>query len=258
MALTSAATLTSASILCAQSGSQVHGADFDRADRRSRNLISTIRCAQQVSIARARGLFGPVDSLGRSGQCVAVDHRYVGVFMDVDTQFVSPTRFTAVDLVAQARRTAPMDTAAVLALARAEWVAQSRGAQSFASANRQYTPMTFRFDGDSIESWLVPVTLLIGPPFTLGGERGYVFTPDGRTLVREIDAFRDYRTFVVPDTGSVRIVSREQTVPALSEFVLANLLNEAGRSVSIDTRGVSSSLAGRGATSVWMHALHKP
>jgi hypothetical protein len=258
MALTGAATLSFANVLCAQSANPVQRAEFDRADRRSRDLISTVRCAQQVSMARARGLFGPVDSLGRSGQCVAVDRRYVGVFMDVDTQFVSTTRFAAVDLAAQARRTAPMDTAAVLALARAEWAAQSHGAESFASANRQYTPMTFRFDGDSIEAWLVPVTLLMGPPFTLGGERGYVFTPDGRTLVREIDASHDFRTVVVPDTGIVHIVSREQAVPTLSELVLANALNGAGRSVSIDMPGVSSILAGRGAAAIWMHVLHKP
>jgi hypothetical protein len=246
-----------ASILCAQSSRPVQHAAFDRADRRSRALISTVRCAQQVSLARARGLFGPVDSLGRFGQCVVVDHRLVGVFMEVDTQFVSATRFTAVDLAASARRTAPMDTAAVVALARAEWVAQSRGAESFAKTDRQYTPMTFRFDGDSIEAWLIPVALFTGEPFTLGGERGYVFTPDGRTLVREIDAFRDYRTVVIPDTGAVHIVSREQAVPALSELVLANLLNGAGRSVSIDMPGVSSTLVGRGAAAVWMHLLQK-
>jgi hypothetical protein len=253
-----AATLSPVGILSAQRANQVQASDFDRADRRSRALISTVRCAQQVSMARARGRFGPVDSLGRFGQCVAVDHRFIGVFMEVDTQFVSTTRFAAVDLAAQARRTAPMDTAAVVALARAEWAAQSRGAESFASANRQYTPMTFRFDGDSIEAWLIPVTLLMGPPFSLGGERGYVFTPDGRTLVREIDASRDYRTVVVPDTGTVHLVSREQAVPALSEFVLANALNGAGRSVSIDMPGVSSVLVGRGAAAIWMHVLHKP
>jgi hypothetical protein len=231
---------------------------FDRADRRARKLLWSIRCAQSVSMARARGEFGPPDSLGRIGQCVFMDGRSVGVFFDADTTFARATRFSAVELGSHARRTAPMDTAAVLAIARAELAAQSRGAGAFQTAHRPYAPMAFRFDGDSIEVWLIPASLVMGPPFTLGGERGYLVTPDGRTFVRETDGFGDYRPTVVPDTGIVHIVSRATSVPSLSEMVLANGLSSAGRSVSIEWAGVSSVLGPQGEQSPWVHLTRRP
>ena len=77
-----------------------------------------------------------------------------------------------------------------------------------------YCPtLTCRFDGDTIEVWLIPASLLMGEPRTVGGERGYVFTPDGKQLIREMDSFTSYRSIVAPDSGQVRIVSSEATVP---------------------------------------------
>lgn len=242
----------------AQLPSTIDPTRFDRADRRSRALLWSIRCAQSVSMARARQEFGPLDSLGRIGQCVRVEGRSVGVFLDADTPFVSVKRFSAVDLGTHARRTAPVDTAAVLAVVRAEMAAYARGAAAFETEKRPYAPVAFRFDGDSIEVWLIPASLVMGPPFTVGGERGYLFSPDGRTLVRETDASRDYRPFVLPDTGAVRITSRGTSVPSLSELVLANGLNGAGRNVSIEWGGVTSALVGRGEQAAWMHLTPKP
>jgi hypothetical protein len=243
----------------AQTPAAVEPARFDQADRRSRVLLWSIQCAQSVSAARARREFGPVDSLGGMGQCVRVDGRTVGVFLDADTPYVSVKRFSAVDLGTHTRRTAPLDTAAVLAVVRAEQTTYARGAAAaFAEENRPFAPVVFRFDGDSIEVWLIPVSLVMGRPFTLGGERGYLFTPDGRTLVRETDASRDYRPFVVPDTGIVRITSRSKSVPSLSELVLANGLNAAGRNVAIEWPGGTSVLTGRGEQAVWVRLTPNP
>jgi hypothetical protein len=257
-ALALAALLSWPRVTHAQAAGDVAMPGFDKADRRSRVLLGTIRCAQGVSMARARGEFGSIDSLGRNGQCIRVDGRAIGIFMDVDTQFVATTRFTAVDLAAHTRYTAPLDTVAVLAVARAEYAAQMRGAPSFLELKRPYSPIAFRFDGDSIEVWLIPVTLVRGQPFTLGGERGYVYAPDGRTLAREIDASADYRPIAVPDTGAVNIVSQSTSLPSLSELVLANGLNSIGRNVAIVwTRGTSA-LAGRGEQAVWIHLARTP
>jgi hypothetical protein len=231
---------------------------FDRADRRAQRLIAEVRCAQQIAEARSQGLFGPPDSLGGSGQCALVEGRFVGMFVDVDTQFLTPTRFAAVDLARHARRVTPMDTSATLAVARAEWAAQVRGAHAFEVAKRPYAPLSFRFDGDSIEVWLFPVAVLSGRPPTVGGEWGFVFTPDGRTLAREIDAFAAYRSFTASDTGTFFIPSRQTTVPTLSELVLANLMNGVGRTVTIDMKQVRSTLIGRGAQAVWVQTIRKP
>jgi hypothetical protein len=243
----------------AQTSAPIDLASFDQADRRARTLLSTIRCAQSAGSARAQGEFGPVDALGGIGQCITIDGRTLGVFFDADSPYVAVKRFSAVDLGTHMRRTAPLDTSRVLAVVRAEQAAYWHGANTpFEKEDRPFAPVAFRFDGDSIEVWLIPASLVMGPPFTVGGERGYLFTPDGRTLVRTTDAFGDYRPIAIPDTGAVNIASRGTTVPSLSELVLANGLTGAGRSVAIQWAGITSVLAGQGGQAVWMHLTRKP
>ena len=262
LGLLAAAVLLSPPAAVAQSKTSFDPAAFDRADRRARELLRTMNCARTVSMARARGEFGPADSLGPFGQCMYVDGRAIGVFFDADSPYVAVNRFAAVDLGLHTRRTAPLDTSRVLALVRAEQTAYMHGAaEPFNKQKRPYSPMAFRFDGDSIEVWLLPASLLMGRAPTLGGERGYLFTPDGGTLVRQTDAFEEYRPFVVPDTGTVQIVSRSTTpatLPSLSEMLVANLLNGAGRDVAIQWGGMGSLLVGRGERATWLQLTPRP
>lgn len=230
-------------------------AKFDRGDRLSRAVIATMRCARSVARFREAGTFGPVDSLGGNGQCIAIDGKWVGVFFDADSAFTHVVRFSAVDFLTRSRRTAPLDTSAVLAVARAELDAQLRGMQPYQDAKRPYAPIAFRFDGDSIEVWMVPGAVLAGEPLTVGGERGYHYAPDGRTLVRRVDAFADFRTVALPDTGTIYIRSRGADVPTLTEFLVANLLNEQGRPVSIILPWGQSTLVGRGSQATWVQAV---
>ena len=231
-------------------------ASFDRADRLSRAVIQQIRCAQHVSRLRQSGVFGPLDSLGRKGQCPVVGDRYVGIFFDSDTLFDSVSRFSAVDLASSTRRLEPLDTASILAVARASRTAQLRGRDAYERSQRPYAPVAFRFDGDSVQVWLIPVSVFAASPLTVGGERGYEFSPDGRTLVREIDRFDVVETLSIPDTGVVRILSRERTVPFISELIVANLLHEKGRRISIETEHESVML-GEGEAAPWIHVARK-
>ena len=228
-------------------------AAFDRADRRARAVLDQIRCAQHVAALRQRGLFGPLDSLGRSGQCTVMDGRQFGVFFDADTTFSSASRVSAIDIATSLRRVEPIDTAAILAVARATRTAQLRGMAAYQRADRAFAPVAIRADGDSIEVWLVPVAVLSGRPVTVGGERGYVFSPDGRSITREFDEFEGMRTVDLLDTRAVRIVSRAPGIPTMTELLLANVLHARGRAVTIDTQRGSSTLTGDGDDAIWIH-----
>lgn len=231
-------------------------AAFDKGDRRARGAIEQIRCARRVAALRQQLVFGPIDSLGARHQCTVADGQYVGIFFNSDTLFNKMTRSSAVDLGSSTRRVKPLDTTAILAVERASRSAQIRGFDSYRKASRQYAPVELRLDGDSIEVWLIPVVVLMGSPVTVGGERGYVFAPDGRTVAREIDAFDAMRLLVLPDTGVVHIASPEHTVPSISEFMVANGLHDRGRQVVIDMLDDSAMLVGEGSSAAWLHTPH--
>ena len=128
---------------------------FDRIDRSARMALSTIWCARKTAQARADGLFGPIDSLGRRGQCMRIADRSYGVFFTPDTTFTKADRVSVVDLTNSVRYTQPIDTSALLAEARAMNAALRKGFPSYRTAQRQFTPISFRFDGDSIQVWLI-------------------------------------------------------------------------------------------------------
>jgi len=228
-----------------------HGVAFDRLDRTSRILIATIYCARSTSEARAEGLFGPLDSLGRTGHCVQKDGRALGLFFDSDTAFSSAQQLRVVDLGARVRYLGPLDTAAVLAEARARRDAFFRGYPAFQRADRQFSPFSIRTEGDSIEVWLLPIQIL--PGRAVGGERAFIYSPDGRTFARAIDAFDRHRAITIPDSGRVEILSREEDLPLVSELLVLNLLHGNKREVSLITRKFASQLVGADPTSVWVH-----
>jgi hypothetical protein len=232
-------------------------AAFDRADREAQTFVSTLRCAEQGAKARQAGLFGPADSLGAIGQCVVKGGHRIALFMDADSQFTRLTHLAAVDLTSNVRVAPPSDTSSMLALARAELPAVLRGMGAFETANRQFSPLSFRSGGDTIEVWLMPMSVITGSPYSVGGEWGFMYSPDGRTLVREVNRTGEFRLIPVADTGIVRIVSRQAAIPTFSELVLANLLNGVGRSVSIELSLRTSLLTGRGSQAVWIQLRHK-
>ncbi len=163
----------------------------------------------------------------------------------------------AFDFASRSRFTGTLDTAGVTAIARAERAAQRRGAKGFYDDKRSFSPLAIRSDGDTIEVWLIPAAVYSARTRMVGGERGYVFTPNGRQLVREVDSFADYREIQLPDSGQIRIQSTQAAIPTFSEFVLANLLHDSGRWVAIETRRMTSFLvAGRGGDA-WMHVARR-
>lgn len=223
---------------------------FDRADRRAQSLIAVLSCSFALNQARQQGVFGPADP-GASGACFTAGGSLVGVSYSTDSAFSRLLKVIAVDLTTRKPYQA-LDYNRILAEARARGDALNRGLPAFRQAGRVFGPIAIRFDGDSLEVWLMPVAVLAGGPgAATGGERGFVYSPDGRTLAREVNSFSEYRPAQVPDTGTVRIQSRERDVPLTSELVLARMLNANGRSVTIETSQFSFVLAGRGTAATW-------
>jgi hypothetical protein len=252
-------------VLCAPSvRAQIHpvlsdssrAVAFDRLDRTSRVLIATVDCARAAAIARAQGLFGPPDSVGRWGQCLHKDGRAFGVFFTPDSTFTTAQNVRVVDFANSVRYRGSVDTAAILAEARASRAAVRKGMPSFVSAQRQFAPLSMRSDGDSIEVWLLPAGLFTGRTPTVGGERGFVYSPDGRTLVREIDASDRFRTISIPDSGRVEIRSSEDDLPLVSELIATNLLHDQRRDVQLITKAYTSQLVGPGSSATWVQ-IHR-
>jgi hypothetical protein len=238
----------------ASSSDSSRAATFDRLDRTSRMLIATVNCARRSAQARVDGLFGPPDSVGQQGQCLRKDGRAFGVFFTPDSAFTTALQLRVVDLANRMRYLGPVDTTAILTEARVADEAVLKGFPSFEREERPFAPFSMRSDGDSIEVWLLPLGLLMGTtPSAVGGERGFIYSPDGRTLAREINAFDRHRALPIPDSGQVEILSREDDLPLISELIAANRLHGRGREVQLVTKAFAAQLVGRDPASTWIH-----
>jgi len=240
------------------SADSIRALAFDRFDRTSRSLLATVWCARNAGELRATGVVGPTDSVGRTGLCVRKDGRALAVYFTPDSTYSKAGNVRVADVAGRVRYRGPIDTVAVLAEARASMDAVLRGFALFQKEKRAFAPVSMRSDGDSIEVWLLPLGLFAQPtPAAIGGERAYVYSPDGRTLVREIDAFDRHRALTVPDTGLVEIVSREDDLPLVSELIATNLIHTSGREVRVVTAAVISQLV-RGPPEAWVQLKRRP
>jgi hypothetical protein len=231
----------------------IRAAAFDRLDRTSQKLLWTMSCAQSSGRARAMGLFGPPDSVGRTGQCFRRDGQTFGVFFNPDSTFTKARQLRVLGFATRTRYLGPVDTTAILAEARAEIDAERKGSPSFEREKRPFAPISMRSDGDTIEVWLVPAGVLMGrTPSAIGGERGFIYSPDGRTLAREVNAFDRYRSIAIPDSGQVAILSREEDLPLMSELIVTNVLHDQGREVQVVTKTYASQLVGRDSNAAWL------
>ncbi|MES3032644.1 MAG: hypothetical protein V4813_01455 [Gemmatimonadota bacterium] len=225
-------------------------ADFDRADRRASQLVDQLRCGQRMASLRARGRFGAPDTLGFVGHCVLRPGAYIGVYLDLDSTRTRAVRFSALDITHDVPYREALDTAALVAASRARYDALGRGGSTMA---RQFVPFMLRGDADSVEVWLVPVSIFTGEPVSAGGERGYVYDPAGRTLARTVDNTAAYQVLTAPDSARLTIARPGVRIPGLSDLLLANLLLLEKRTLSIELADVTSTLLPGNGDGMWVH-----
>ena len=215
-------------------------------------------CGQNAGYLRGVGVLGPADSVGRTGLCLRQDGRALAAYFTPDSSYSKAVDLRVLDVADSAWYRGRVDTSAILAQARAAAEAVRKGFPSYQHRRRAFSPVSIRSDGDTIEIWLLPLGLFVQPtPTAVGGERGYIYSPDGRTLVREIDAFDRHRALAVPDTGLVEIISMEDDLPLVSELLVTNRMHGKGREVRIVTDAVISQLV-RGPPEVWLQLKRRP
>jgi len=205
---------------------------------------------------RSAGRFGPPDSVSVAGQCIEAGNRTVGVFFDVvpGTTTLRNVRSVTVsdgqpyagslDTLLLRRRLYLLDQAMRRTKARSDSAGLLRG------------PFVIWPRGDSIQAWVIPLNVLTGT--AVGGEQGFRYSSNVRTMVGEVDAFAKYRPIAVPTSGTFKIESLEEEMPLLSEVLVANRLNNRGLTVTIVTHRYTSTLAGQGGlASLWVHMPRK-
>jgi hypothetical protein len=228
-------------------------ARFDRVDRRARELLHQIGCASRVAQYRARGAFGPTDSVGGRGTCVDNANTLVGVFYEADSSLSRLTKFSAVDIRDGHRISTPIDSARFLGEARALRLASENARGTLQAGKRRFSPLIMRGDGDSVEVWFLSLPYLTGDTvLTVGGELGYIISPDGRSLGRAIDHFAAFRQVAIDSTQGVTVISTETDVPTLTEVILANVLHTNGVRCVLRTTAYDSMLMGPpGRNAMW-------
>ncbi len=228
---------------------------FSAEDLRARRILARIECAQLSGEARKAGLFGGV-ALGNLQSCVVAEKVLAGAYYDAEPPFNRVERLKVVKLFAsKTAYTGRVDTMALLAEARALFAARKEADGMYRMARLNYGPVVIRGDGDSLEVWLVPPgTAALGQPM-LGGMTGFVFSPDGKQLVRRVNEFSTRRMIGPPsDTAMIVIAAREQSFPSTSALVLARALARIGQPVVIDLANHQALLAParQGTAPVWM------
>lgn len=239
---------------CGAQADPQFNAEFDRADRRAQTLAWTIECYSQFGVLVQRGAIASIPStasVGGTTVCFREGNRRAAANFTLRPDATGFAQFVAVHLASGEALTTPLDTTRLRDEGFALRSAIRRNVAMPDSISREYLPISMRTTADSIEIWMLRSRMFQGLEFSVGGELGYVFSPDGRALVREIGSTGTYRTLDIEPGRPVMITSVETRMPTTSELLLANLLAARGAPVSVQTATLRSTLM-TGAT-MWVH-----
>ncbi len=240
--------------MCGAQADPQFNAEFDLADQRAQRLAWTVECYSQFGLLIERGAIASIRSkasVGAATACFVAGKRRAVANFTLHPDATRFTQFVAVDLGTGDAVTAPLDTMRLRAEGIALASAIARNATMPDSIGREYLPFSMRTTADSIEVWMLRSRMFQGPGLSVGGELGYVFSPDGRVLVREIGSTSTYRTIEVERGRPLVITSLEARMPAASELLLANMIAARGAQVTVQTSTRLSTLLAGG--TAWVH-----
>jgi hypothetical protein len=210
-----------------------------RLDRSAEELIAEVRCNAAVTSARERGAVGPTDSLGPSFVCARTAAPSLGANFSIAPSSLRVTALRLVNLETQRRDRSAFDTASIATKLHALMAGHSPCRPAAARADDRL-PIVLRTEADTIEVWWLPLSQFGGltgaEPQSVGGECGVVFSPDGRHVVRIVDASDGLRAWHDSSTGTAVIESRERDMPLFSEILAVHQLALRQRGAIIQTK----------------------
>ncbi|WP_461413990.1 hypothetical protein [Gemmatimonas sp.] len=231
---------------------------FAAADVRARAVSYWMQCTPTVARLRAQGTFGPAARAPRAIVCLrTADGVPVGGVYEVDSAFTAIRRLQLVRLDgARPRFTEPLDTARLTHSVKLARDVSALVAPAWKRRNRPFSVVPFMPANDSLEAWVIPRATK-ARSYIAGGDVGYARGANG-TPALMVDRTATWTQLNLAASGPLRIYSSVREVAAVSDLATARYYTELGRTVTVSTPLVESTLVpgldpATGARLVWKH-----
>ncbi len=231
---------------------------FADADRRARTIAYWYQCVGTVARARANGTFGPAAQAPRLIYCTRTDDGVpIGGVYDIDATFRTVRRLSTVRLDGvRPRYTGVIDTARVAIEAQLVSAVTRVVTPAMAKLGRPFSVVPVPLANGAMEAWTIPRATKARHLIT-GGDIAYARLPNG-TIQRTVDHTASWTQLPLPATGVLTVKSAERDVAAVTDLVTARYHTDLGRTVTVSTTTVASTLVpgldpATGARVVWQH-----
>jgi hypothetical protein len=226
---------------------------FDRLDMQAQFFMGYLRCSAASFTALTSHVIASVDS-GTYTLCAQVKDRMVAAFVKLDSSGKRASRLTILDPTRMVERREPTDTAEILVLLRAQRYADWLTWKDSANGPRGL-PVVYRAD-TVIHVWILPVVGETPDSMFVGGERHYTFPGDAKKEIATAPVAP--RRLVKRVNGSLVIASVGDSIPTFSEILMAHIIAEDHRDVTIELPRHFLKLATTPDMGAWLWLPKKP
>jgi len=231
---------------------------FADADRRARTIAYWYQCVGTIARLRAEGAFGAAAQAPRLLYCARTDDGVpIGGVYDIDATFRTVRRLSTVRLDGvRPRYTGVIDTARVAIEAQLVSAVTRVVTPAMAKLGRPFSVVPVPLANGAMEAWTIPRATKARHLIT-GGDIAYLRNSDG-PIQRTVDHTASWTQVPLPATGAFTVKSAERDIAAVTDLVTARYHTELGRTVTVSTTTVASTLVpgldpSTGARVVWQH-----